>query len=260
MAGQLNKRQVRAAFSRRAAAESPSALPRQRLQERVASLAQTPAIAADVGGDGVALRQSFPSARVVALDFALPLSPPDGICADAEALPLAADAVDLLWSNLCLEWLDYRVFFAEAARVLRADGLLAFATLGPDTLREMRQVFAGEARVHQFTDMHDLGDALLAAGFAEPVLESERLTLLYASATDALTDAHRLGAGNAAVSRLPLSAARWRQAVADYQRDYLDATGKVYATYEVIYATAWRLPLQSGAADRPVHFYRSRCD
>lgn len=261
----LNKRQVRAAFSRRAAAAalSPAALPQQRLRERVASLAQTPALAADVGGNGVFLQQCFPAARVLALDFAAPVLSPAvaGVCADAEALPLADGVVDLLWSNLFLEWVDYRVFFAEAARVLRTDGLLAFAALGPDTLREMRQVFAGEARVHEFTDMHNLGDALLAAGFAEPVLESERLTLLYASAADALTDAHRLGAGNAAAARVPLTSARWRRALADYQHAYCNDAGKIYATYEVIYATAWcappRLP-NTEAAEAPLRFYRFR--
>lgn len=273
----LDRRQIRRAFSRWArhvrgmGAEAPALIPAQRLWERLQSMAQSPVQAADVGGDGAFLAACYPQARVLALDWALPVlvrgegaaSSPAAVCGDAEALPLAAESLQLLWSNLCVEWTDYRLFFGEAARVLQEGGLFAFTTLGPDSLREMRQVFAdeAEARVHDFTDMHELGDALMASGFTEPLLEAERLTFTYASAADALTEARRLGAGNARAARAPLTKTRWRRALEDYARHGAEGGeggGRVCATYEVVYATAWRAPPRPAVRENPLHFYRAR--
>lgn len=261
-AAALDKRQIRRNFARwGGGGESPAEIPAQRLWERLESMALSPRCAADVGGDGKFLSACYPQARVLALDLALPvLTRPaaagGAVCADAEALPLTGQCVQMLWSNLCTEWTDYRCFFREAARVLQEDGVFAFTALGPDTLREMRQVFAGEARVHDFADMHDLGDALLAAGFAEPLLEAERFTFTYATAADALTEARRLGGGNALRRRCPLTRTRWRQALAAYDRDYADADGRVHATYEVVYATAWRGKAREAVQAHPLRFLR----
>ena len=265
-AAALDKRQVRRNHARWCGvADSPAHIPAERLWGRLESMALAPRCAADVGGDGAFLSSCYPQARVTAVDFALPLltarcgagGRAAAVCADAEQLPLADGALQLLWSNLCVEWTDYRRFFGEAARVLEEGGLFAFTALGPDTLREMRQVFAGEARVHDFADMHDLGDALMAAGFAEPLLEAERLTFTYAAAADALSEARRLGAGNARAVRHPLTRARWRQAQADYANAFADEAGRVHATYEVVYATAWRAAARTGAGvgESPVRFY-----
>lgn len=255
----LSKRQVRRAFSRWPAASELYAEPARRLWARVGAMAQNPALAVDIGGDGVFLAACYPQARVLAVDMALPALAGGRqwrLCADAEQLPLADGRAQLLWSNLCVEWSECRVLFGEAARVLSRDGLLAFTTLGPDTLREARAVFGDEARIHEFTDMHDLGDQLLAAGFTEPVMECERLTLTYSGAAAALSEPRRCGGGNAGRQRRAMTKTRWRQAIDDYQRRFSDASGRVYATYEVIYATAWRGTPAAAGGESPLRFWR----
>ena len=95
-----------------------------------------------------------------------------------------ARRVELVFSNLALQWCEPARVFAEAARALTADGLILFSTFGPDTLRELRAAFAevdGAPHVNRFVDMHDLGDALVHAGFSDPVMEMERITLEYDS-------------------------------------------------------------------------------
>jgi len=96
------------------------------------------------------------------------------VCGDIARLPIASGAIDLVWSNMALHWVaDPLAALRGFHRVLAAGGLLMFSTLGPDTLAELRAA-AGAGRVHCFADMHDLGDMLLAAGFAEPVMDMER--------------------------------------------------------------------------------------
>jgi len=209
-----------------------------RLYERLHDMRLSPQWVADVGGDGVFISSRYPAARVAAVDFSMPVlrattaaARRQPLLADAEQLPLADASVDLLWSNLCLEWTQRSLFFAEAARVLKPDGLFAFTSLGTDTLTEMRSVFAGENRVHEFGDMHDVGDALLHGGFAEPIMESEHLTLTYATADDALRDAHNMGAGCALAERAQglMGRKRWLRAVANYAARFT-AAGRVTAT------------------------------
>src|SRR3989304_163204 len=92
-------------------------------------------------------------------------------------------SVAMVWSNLALAWAaDPPAALSELARVLEPRGLLMFSTYGPDTLQELRGAFAGidgYAHVHRFIDMHDLGDMLVAAGFADPVMDMEVMTLSY---------------------------------------------------------------------------------
>ena len=108
---------------------------------------------------------------------------PQFVCGDINQLPLPGVAVDLVWSNLALQWLnDLPRAFAEMRRVLKVGGLLTFTTFGPDTLKEIRSAFArvdGHTHTNRFTDMHDIGDMLVAAGFADPVMDMEQLTLTY---------------------------------------------------------------------------------
>ena len=127
------------------------------------------------------------------------------LCADATRLPLADASVDLVFSNLLLPWCDPDALFAELRRVLAPRGLLTLTGLGPDTLKELRAAWAavdGHVRVAEFIDMHDLGDALVRAGFAAPVLDVERYTLRYTDVRGLAADLKATGARNGAAGRL----------------------------------------------------------
>jgi malonyl-CoA O-methyltransferase len=134
---------------------------------------------------------------------------------DAARLPLEDHCADLVLANLVLPWCRPDVVFAEAARVLAAGGVALFATLGPDTLKEVREAFAtadDKIHVHAAFDMHDLGDLALAAGLAEPVLDVDRLTVTYADVAALVRDLRAMGAVNVAGGRRRglTGLARWR--------------------------------------------------
>src|SRR5687767_14506417 len=156
------------------------------------------------------LGKRYPKAEVIALDFSFEMLRPRGlaffrknplsICADLEQLPIAPGAIDFVWCNMALHWLsDPLPAFKEFARVLAPEGLLMFSTLGPDTLKELRAA-AGAARVHAFIDMHDLGDMLVAAGFAAPVMDMELIEIEYRSSS-LLEDLRASGQTNARADR-----------------------------------------------------------
>jgi malonyl-CoA O-methyltransferase len=247
-----------------------------RLREHLdASPAFAPQRVLDVGcgpGDGLAaLRARYPHAEILALDLALPMlqvgkegmrsgsfstgglsrstshvleNEPDAsfLCADAQALPLADASVDLVHSSLCLQWCeDPGLALAEFRRVLRPDGLLLFSTFGPDTLKELRAAFAAVDRmphVSRFVDMHDIGDALLASGFRDPVLEREDFTLTYAEVRSLMRELRAIGATNADAQRQRslTGKAHFADVVDAYERFRRD--GVLPATYEVVYAIA----------------------
>ncbi len=164
-------------------------------------------------------------------------------CADASALPLKSACAQMVWSNLMLNWLhDPLPALREMHRVLAVDGMLMFSTLGPDTLRELRAALPSSQgeRVHRFIDMHDLGDCLLKAGFAEPVMDMESITLTYAELDDLLRDLRQAGGQNASTARpRGLSGKQsWQQARAHYER--LRRDGRLPATFEIVYGHAWK--------------------
>jgi malonyl-CoA O-methyltransferase len=180
-------------------------------------------------------------------------------CGDLSRLPLPAACADLVYCNLALQWCDdLDAACAELLRVLRPRGLLTFTTFGPDTLKELRaawrQTDAG-VHVHDFLDMHDIGDALVRAGFAEPVLDVEMYTLTYADSRTLLGDLKALGARNASVERP--RGLTGRQRFADFEAAYerFRRDGVLPATYEVVYAQAWgplAMPARDGMARIPV--------
>ncbi|MER3546132.1 MAG: malonyl-[acyl-carrier protein] O-methyltransferase BioC [Rhodanobacteraceae bacterium] len=263
---QIDHAQVRRAFARAAASyEQNDALQREvqsRLLERLDYYSDTPHCVLDVGcgtGRGAAiLKRRWPHADVIALDIALPmlqlarrhggwLKPFARVCADALQLPLADRSVDVLHSSLCIQWCENPLpLFAEFARVLKPGGFLALTTFGPDTLHELRQAWAtadgAHPHVSRFLDMHDLGDAALAAGLHDPVLDVDHLRSCYESPRDLLRELKGLGATNADAQRERglTGKARFARMLQAYETMRVD--GCVPATWEVIEMHAWGAP------------------
>jgi malonyl-CoA O-methyltransferase len=256
----LDTRQVRHAFGRAASTYDAHAVLQheveRRLLERLEYLESAPARVLDIGcGPGraaLAMRRRWKSARVIALDLALPMlrrirpgwrRPVVRINADARTLPLADASIDVVFSNLCLQWIDdVPALFEEFRRVLRPQGYLAISTFGPDTLHELRAAWAQVDRaphVGRFADIARIGDALLQAGFRDPVLDAEHFTVTYADAGALMRDLKAIGATNADASRARglTGRSRWRQMLDGYETFRRD--GVLPATYEVIYAHAW---------------------
>lgn len=165
------------------------------------------------------------------------------VCADVESLPVEDARVDMIFCNLCVQWCtDLDRVFHHFRRVLRPQGLLLFSSFGPDTLRELRlswaEVDAG-VHVHRFLDMHDVGDALIRAGLASPVLDVEHFTVTYSDVRALLHDLKQIGASNAAVGRAHGMTGKgaFRALAQAYAR--FERGGKLPATYEVVYGHAW---------------------
>jgi malonyl-CoA O-methyltransferase len=259
----MDWRHVRRAFGRAAASyEATAVLQREvaaRLLERLEFLdGRQPARVLDVGaGPGTALdalRRRFPKAELLALDLALPMlqrarrrggwrRPARAICADAQRLPLADASVDVLFSSLCLQWVpDLPVALAEFRRVLRPDGLLLFASFGPDTLVELREAFAAvdeAAHVSRFAPIQAVGDALLQQGFRDPVLDQEQFTLTYPDVPALMRELRAIGATHAAADRRRTLTGRARMQRMFAAYEPLRRDGVLPSTWEVIYAHAW---------------------
>ena len=213
-----------------------------------------------------ALRDRFRKARVIGLDAsprmleearrrASWLRRFDVVCADAARLPLPDASVDLVFANLVLPWIaDPDGLFAEVHRVLKPRGHLTFSTLGPDTLVELRECWAlvdDGPHVHSFADMHDVGDALVRAGFTGPVLESDRVTVTYGDVQSLYRDLRGSGGGNRLVGRRAALTGRGRfAAVAAHYETRRSAEGRLPATCEIVYGHAWR-PDGDGPARGP---------
>lgn len=169
---------------------------------------------------------------------------PRWLAGNLDALPVASRRFALAWSNLALQWVaDPVAAFSELLRVLVPGGLLMFSTLGPDTLKELRAAFAvadGLPHVHSFPDMHDLGDQLVHAGFADPVMDMETITLTYPSADALLRELRGMGSINALPERARGlgGRSRWRrmtEALETRRRE-----GRIPATFEIVYGHAWK--------------------
>jgi malonyl-CoA O-methyltransferase len=192
-----------------------------------------------LGREAKALARRYPKAELLALDFALPMlrrrfwDKRILLCGDIVQLPLADGSIDLLWSNMALHWVaNPAAALREFERVLAPKGLLMFSTLGPDTLKELRAA-AGAARVHAFADMHDVGDMLVAAGFAAPVMDMEMIEVEYRQNKDLLTDLRASGQTSARADRARGLAGRRFEA-------RLRAQLVPRATFEVVYGHAWK--------------------
>ena len=278
----IDPRAVRRHFARAAASyDAAAVLQREvgaRMMERLDVMRLAPAVILDAGcGTGLALpalAARYPQARRVAVDIALPMlaatrartrerrsivervlatfraparGAPSLVCADVAALPFAAGAFGLVWSNLTLQWAaEMPRAIAEFHRVLETGGLVTFTTFGPDTLKELRAAFESvDAHPHvaRFTDMHDIGDLLVHAGFADPVMQMEILTLTYSDARSMARDLKAIGATNVAQWRRRglTGRRRFERALAALEAmPGRTAEGRIPATFEVIYGHAWK--------------------
>ncbi|AKS43182.1 malonyl-ACP O-methyltransferase BioC [Wenzhouxiangella marina] len=232
----------------------------ERLMERLDGLRFEPQRILDLGcGTGAqsqALHQRFPGARLIASDLAGPMLVQaarrrgwwrkrfDLVQADARALPIAEDSLDLVYCNLMLQWCeDPAAVFANLRRALKPGGLLLISTFGLDTLRELRQAWAAadsHPHVGRFTDVQRLGSALTRAGFAEPVLDTDWITSTYSRPQELLSELKGIGATNAdqARTRGLTSPTRLRRMLRAYETFRQD-DGRYPATWEVVYASAW---------------------
>ena len=267
----VDKKHMRNAFQRAAADYDASAVLQREIADRLLArldlIKLTPARILDAGcGTGYgarALARRYPRAHIIGMDLApgmamqareqrkaqsdirqwLSRGRDRYVCGDVEFLPLATASVDMVFSNLVLQWCDARLAFAEFLRVLRPGGVLMFSSLGPDTLRELRHAWAtvdAASHVHAFVDMHDLGDALVRAHFADPVMDTEYLTLTYADVMAVLRELKAIGAHNVAPQRSPSLTGKHRFArfVSAYESQRR-TDGTIPATYEVVYGHAW---------------------
>ena len=273
----LDFAEVRRAFDHAATSyDAHAVLQREvcdRLLERLDFMTLQPGRVLDIGtgtGYGLAhLLARYPAAELCALDIApamlnaararLPrptwtqralqrLTPSPSnrthlMCADMERLPLAPDSMNLVWASLALQWAhDLEATLKGFHRVLAPGGLLMFATFGPDTLKELRAAFAAvddAPHVNRFIDLHDIGDMLIHAGFASPVMEMDMLTLTYADLKSVMRDLKGIGAHNAAMARRRglLGKSAWTRLEQAYESNRVE--GRLPATFEVIYGHAW---------------------
>jgi malonyl-CoA O-methyltransferase len=262
---------VRRRFERTRLLDADDFLQREvsrRMSERLASIRLDASRVLDIGcgtgGDLAMLRERFAGATVCGIDASWNRlararrhtdsgtlarllrrrSDPWLAQADFAALPFAPHSFDCLWSNLALHWSaePHRVL-PEWSRVTKVGGLVAFSAFGPDTLREVEaasQAVGGERLVMPFTDMHDYGDMLVAAGFTTPVVDMERVTLTYADTASLWRDVRGLG-GNAALGRSRgLHGRRFRTQLDEAVARGRGADDRYALTFELIFAHAWK--------------------
>jgi malonyl-CoA O-methyltransferase len=277
----LEQQAIRASFERASGTYDEAAVlqarVRQELVERLALVQLTPSVILDLGsGTGRAapsLAGRYPDAFIAALDLAPSMlrkaaTHASAVCADAARLPFAANSVDVVFSNLMLQWCEEPdVVFGEVRRILKPGGFFAFTTFGPDTLHELRAAWSaadGFSHVHRFIDMHDIGDALVRAGLSEPVMDVERVQLTYADPVALMRDLKAIGAHNATSGRARGLTGRARFARMTSAYEAWREDGRLPATYEVIYGAAWgagerdAAPAVGGEARIPIGAIRRR--
>ena len=246
-----------------------------RLLERLELFSLTPARVLELGAgtDGAAagLAQIYPTAQLVQIDSCLTMLATSGknqdgrVCADGQRLPLSDASFDIVFSNMMLPGCaDPEQIFREVHRALRPPGVFLFSTLGPDSLKELRRAWTGVdnfTHVHEFADMHNIGDALVQAGFTEPVMDVELLTVTYADLNGLIRDLRGIAATNFSRNRNPglTTPARW-QLMQDRLEHSRNSAGRLEVTLEIVTGQAWAAEASRGVqmADGEAHFPVSR--
>ena len=271
-------RAVRRAFERAAATYDGAAeLQREtadELLERLAGVRVDPARVVDLGcGTGHAtraLQRMYRKAQVIGVDFAPAMVArtrggprlarrPLALCADVRRLPLADASVDIAFSNLTFQWVDDPVaLFGEVRRVLRPGGVLMFSTFGPDTLAELRLAWSAiddGVHVSRFPDMHDVGDALLAAGLIDPVMDIDRQQRAYDDLRRLMQAIKALGAQNAARGRPRGLTGKGVLDRLEQAYSVRDSADRPLATWELVFGHAWgnRIPRPGAGTAREFH-------
>ena len=262
----INKQHVRDDFSNAASSYDAAAIVQheicERTLERVDMLKLQPRSILDIGtGTGRSLhglKSRFADSLITACDFALPMlnqchqqlddsHAVNLVCSDAERLPYADESFNLVFSTSTFQWCtDLNQVLSECRRVLCSDGVLIFSTFGPDTLLQLRNSWAQVDdfdHVHEFIDMHHIGDLLLATQFSDPVVDMEMIDIQYSSFRQLLQDLKDTGSrGKFKYTDLPRSSGlmskqkylRLQQAYETYRQE----NGLLPASYEVIYGYA----------------------
>ncbi|MDO9371944.1 MAG: malonyl-ACP O-methyltransferase BioC [Gammaproteobacteria bacterium] len=264
---QLNKRLLQSAFNRAARGYDDAALLQRevgmRMLERLDLMRLNPALIVDAGaGTGLhtrALARRYKNATVLALDISVDMLREAQrqtvfwhrwfdrrrpfVCGDIDALPLRAASVDMIFSNLTLQWCnDLDRTLGELRRALKPGGLLMFSTFGPDTLKELRASWAHvdeRNHVNAFLDMHDIGDALVRARFVSPVMDVERYTLTYPDVYALMRDLKAIGAHNVTAGRAHGLTGKGRLHTLSVAYEGWRQDGVLPASYEVVYGHAW---------------------
>lgn len=274
----VNDKQVQRAFNNAAKHYESHALLQktivERLMESFEQIKINPSVILDLGsglGYGAnQLKQKFKKAHIYQTDLSLEMlkgsrkksprffSKDHFLCGNAKDIPLKDNCVDLVFSSLMLQWCnDPDLVFSEINRVLKPNGVFVFTTFGPDTLKELRaswrQVDDG-IHINAFTDMHDIGDALIRKGLDAPVLSTEEIVLTYDECIQFMRDLKNIGAHNVAKGRRKTLTGKKRlEKVIQYYEEYR-TNNKLPVTYEVIYGHAWKptRPLNSNSSIQSV--------
>lgn len=241
------------------------------LAERLAAVLRSFGVAVDLGTPTDALRRALAEAKITTLIAAEPAAATlddafPRVAADEEALPFADASLDLVVSALALQWVnDLPGTLVQIRRALKPDGLLLVAMLGGDTLTELREAFASaeseiegglSPRVAPFADLRELGGLLQRAGFALPVVDSDKLTVRYDSVFVLMRDLRAMGATNVLTERrrTPLKRATVMRMAQIYAERFSDPDGRLRATFEIAWLSGWsphasqQKPLKPGSA------------